>query len=1497
MKTLTWWMAAVFALGATAFGGTGTEADPYTIAEARALAVGTTEYWAQGYIVGGRYDDFETPCQYDYAVSCADSASETVFDNCLQVLLQTDGGREAWGLASNPGNVGKQIKFKGYRDVYGVGSPPSFEGVDNADISEVLQENQPPVIGAVGSKSVIESNTLTFTVTATDPADGDEIELVATALPAGATFTGATNAGTATGTFTWENAGPLGDYSATFQATDKDGSDTETVSINVHDGSGPLYIAFQGFEGTANDTWGITAANYVESTTGTGDTPANQRIRTGSYSWQPRNETESSTSETLELDAVDVSTYSDMVIELHVSTTSTDTNDFGMYPEDTMSFVVALDGEDFGVADLMLTGNEEEGGGYVGVLWPMDATGIATTTAGVSRTVTPASGGIVADGPATVQIHVPDGTASVKFKATASLPYVDYYWNIDDISLTGVNDGGASNLPPAIAIVPNDTSLSVAVSNEISFVITGTEIPNDAADQITLRATGLPAGASFPEVSGTSVLTNTFSWTPTATGTTVVSFFAEDKDGTNQIDVTIQVYEQQPVGTYRAVICGISDYDGDENDLNYCDDDAQELYDLLLSGSNWEASNMQLLLDSQATEANIQAAIASMGAASQPGDVCLFFFSGHGGGDMPDTDGDEGGDGFDEYFCPYYIYDNEVTDDELSDWLDALPTDNIIVLMDTCFSGGHLKAPAGVTYKGISRTGAVVTDRSNGFMDDLRRRTKKDVDDLISPYISTACDEEELSGEYGELQNGLYAYYLLEALTNADANADGWFAGEEAFAYLDPLVVAYDSSQHPQEYDGWNGLANIVTWEPQTDQPPRITLDPAGTNKTVVFDNALSFTVTATDADGLEVALSAGGMPEGAVFAGATNTGTASAAFNWTPGEAQVGSYTVTFSATDDDGTTQTGVKITVRDGSLAADLFISEYVEGSSNNKYIEIFNGTGASVDLTEYSLRLYANGATSPNNDVALSGSLADGAVIVYQNSSATAYAGTAVESAACNFNGNDAVALAKNGADIDVVGTIGDETVFAAEVTKVRKNTVAQGTTTYDPLEWDDYPQDTVEYLGSHEFGAAGPEAPSFAAIPPQSASVGVLFSLDVSVYDSGNPAPAVTLESSTADAGDYSFAGGMLSFTPSTAGAFDFVFLASNELGTAMATATVTAVEGPVELLAPVIQAASGIDATQFNANWQASAGATGYILDVATNETFSGGGEPPVGGNLMSNAGFETGDSTDWDKFETEYAVVSTDPQEGSYHVNCAATGTRDLMQAVDITGDGVTEYEVSFWYKKPSEAGNSRIWATWATGGQVSGDNLTPSNYLASVSDWTQATYHVVPQSGVNTLNFEVRTYTGATVSWDNFYVGPSSRGAKAAPYVPGYESLDVGNVTTHAVTGLTEGVTYYYRVKAYNASSNSPYSAVTSVVTQASSGDQPDIDAFEVPAGATASATLATTTVGKTYKLQYTTDLTTQPEPIWTDADTEPGTGGGITLEDGDPADVARYYRVTMN
>lgn len=174
----------------------------------------------------------------------------------------------------------------------------------------------------------------------------------------------------------------------------------------------------------------------------------------------------------------------------------------------------------------------------------------------------------------------------------------------------------------------------------------------------------------------------------------------------------------------------------------------------------------------------------------------------------------------------------------------------------------------------------------------------------------------------------------------------------------------------------------------------------------------------------------------------------------------------------------------------VAIDLFISEYVEGSSNNKYIEIFNGTGAAVDLSGYRLRLYSNGASTPSSEVLLSGSLLNGSTIVYKNSAAvlTLPAGvTATTNSAVNFNGDDAVALYKisTASNVDIFGNIGEDPgeqwgtspLWTINTTLVRKSFVLGGVTT-DPLsgfptlatEWDYYATDTATYLGSHTFGS-------------------------------------------------------------------------------------------------------------------------------------------------------------------------------------------------------------------------------------------------------------------------------------------------------------------------------------------------------------------------------------------------------------------------------------------
>lgn len=175
----------------------------------------------------------------------------------------------------------------------------------------------------------------------------------------------------------------------------------------------------------------------------------------------------------------------------------------------------------------------------------------------------------------------------------------------------------------------------------------------------------------------------------------------------------------------------------------------------------------------------------------------------------------------------------------------------------------------------------------------------------------------------------------------------------------------------------------------------------------------------------------------------------------------------------------------------IAGDLFISEYVLGTSYNKYIEIYNGTGFSVNLSDYWLRLYSNGASTPNNNVRLSGTLEHKSTIVYKHSSATLSLPngvTEIANAAVNFNGDDAVALWKASTEtfVDIFGVIGQDPGTAwtgggsttSNKTLVRKANISSGVNVnpvfldsngndFDPsIEWNTYVIDTATYLGAH-----------------------------------------------------------------------------------------------------------------------------------------------------------------------------------------------------------------------------------------------------------------------------------------------------------------------------------------------------------------------------------------------------------------------------------------------
>lgn len=174
-----------------------------------------------------------------------------------------------------------------------------------------------------------------------------------------------------------------------------------------------------------------------------------------------------------------------------------------------------------------------------------------------------------------------------------------------------------------------------------------------------------------------------------------------------------------------------------------------------------------------------------------------------------------------------------------------------------------------------------------------------------------------------------------------------------------------------------------------------------------------------------------------------------------------------------------------------ASDLFFSEYAEGSSNNKYIEIYNGMGAAVDLTPYVVKLASNGGTW-GNTYDLSGMLDDGDVFVIANSqaSATILAEADATSSVTYFNGDDALGLFKDDVLIDVIGIQGEDpgsfwpvagvSDGTKEHTLVRKPDNCSPTTDWllsagtnaDDSQWIVYPQDYWDNLGFHVSNCQG-----------------------------------------------------------------------------------------------------------------------------------------------------------------------------------------------------------------------------------------------------------------------------------------------------------------------------------------------------------------------------------------------------------------------------------------
>lgn len=193
---------------------------------------------------------------------------------------------------------------------------------------------------------------------------------------------------------------------------------------------------------------------------------------------------------------------------------------------------------------------------------------------------------------------------------------------------------------------------------------------------------------------------------------------------------------------------------------------------------------------------------------------------------------------------------------------------------------------------------------------------------------------------------------------------------------------------------------------------------------------------------------------------------------------------------------TNASVNISISDNDApftapCSDLFISEYIEGSGNNKAIEIYNPTIAPIDLSNYSIKIYANGGSTASSTIPLIGTLNPGQLYIIANNQASQTILSKANSitGSLNFTGNDAVELVNTVTTetIDLIGEIGINpgtswivgTGNTQNHTLIRNASIDAGTMIWSGVsntQWDVATLDDLSNLGWHQNTGCGASIP-------------------------------------------------------------------------------------------------------------------------------------------------------------------------------------------------------------------------------------------------------------------------------------------------------------------------------------------------------------------------------------------------------------------------------------
>jgi len=298
---------------------------------------------------------------------------------------------------------------------------------------------------------------------------------------------------------------------------------------------------------------------------------------------------------------------------------------------------------------------------------------------------------------------------------------------------------------------------------------------------------------------------------------------------------------------------------------------------------------------------------------------------------------------------------------------------------------------------------------------------------------------------------------------------------------IDRNDAAYLSQGNRNPFVDNPAYANLI-WNPSTDTTAPTTPTNLVASNATASTIGLSWTASTDD-----VAVASYDIfVDGSFY---TNTSTAVTSFTVT-GLTSETNYCFTIYALDAAGNTSAvsnqDCEMTTNVPAGINEIFFSEYIEGSGNNKALEIANYTNSTVQLANYTLRLGSNG-NSFGSDVSFpsGASIAAGDVYVIVNSGLSLGCESEADytnNTITGFNGNDAIGLFKNGTLIDIIGEEGNSSTFAQNTTLVRKSTITNPTTSFSLSEWDSYLQDTCDSLGQPTLSTSNFEKSTFKIYP-------------------------------------------------------------------------------------------------------------------------------------------------------------------------------------------------------------------------------------------------------------------------------------------------------------------------------------------------------------------------------------------------------------------------------